>query len=70
MQWKCNAFDDLSNSGSCNNFDNLSDRTFVPNEIKYVHVKVFNDITRFNELKVLIKHILCGSKCRFDGKKI
>ena len=62
--------DDLSNSGSCNTFDNLSDRTFVPNEIKDVYVKVFNDITRFNELKILIKHILCDSKCRFDGKKI
>lgn len=32
-------------------------------KIKDVSAKIFNTITRLNETKVFIKHILCDFKC-------
>ena len=31
-----------------------------------INIKVFNIIRRINEAKVLIKHISCGCKCKFN----
>ena len=35
---------------------------------KSVNVKVFNMLTKISLVKTLIKHILCGCKCKFDSK--
>ena len=49
---------DKSN-GSCNVVDDLSTKICLPNETKDENVKVFNMITRINEVKTLVKHISC-----------
>ena len=41
----------------CRSFDDLSTKLFVLNETKNVNAKVFNIITKINEVKVLVKHI-------------
>ena len=63
-------------SGTCTTLDdpsaiifNLSDKLRVPNETKYINLKVINMVTGINELKSLVKHISCKYKCRFDVKK-
>ena len=33
------------------------------------NLSVFNIITIINETKILTKHILCGCKYKFDGRK-
>ena len=43
-------------NGSCN----------VVDEAKDVNVKVFNRITRVNEVKTLVEHISCDYKCKFN----
>lgn len=44
-------------SGSCNSFDDLYTKVYVPNETESGNVKVFNMITKINEAKTFIKHI-------------
>ena len=41
----------------------------VPNKTEDLNLSVFNMITGKNESKTFIKHILCGCKCKFDGRK-
>ena len=44
--------------GSCNTFNNLSNKECIPNKTEDLNLSVFNMITRINELKTL-KHISC-----------
>ena len=54
---------------SCNTINNLSNKVCVPNKTEDLNLKVFNMITRINELKTLTKHISCKCKCKFDETK-
>ena len=47
--------------------DFLSIKICVPSKTKDVNVKVFNMLTRINELKNLEKHILCDCECKFNS---
>ena len=40
---------------------------YVMSETKEVNVKVFNMITRINEIKILMKHISCNFKRIFNS---
>ena len=42
-------------------------RKYVPSKTKDLNVKVFNLITRKNEVKTLVKHISCDCKCKFNS---
>ena len=39
----------------------------VPSETKNINGKVFNMITRMNEVKTLVKQISCDCKCNFNS---
>ena len=54
-------------SGSCNCVDDLSIKTCVPSITKDVNVKVFNMITNRTEVTILVKHISCDFKCKFNS---
>ena len=55
--------------GSCNTLDNLCNRVFDSNEIEDLNFRVFNMVTKINELKTLAKYISCKCICKFDSKK-
>ena len=40
----------------------------VPNETNNANVKVYNMITRTNEVKTLVKHISYDCKCKFASR--
>ena len=54
-------------SGSCNFGGDLSTKICASNETKIVNAKVLNMITRIIEANLLIKHISCDCKCKFDS---
>ena len=56
---KCNGIRDAD--------DDFSVQKCVPNKTKNENVKVFNMITRINEVKALLKHISCDCKFTFDS---
>ena len=56
--------------GSCNTINDLSNKECVPNKIKDLNLSSFTMISGIIELKTLAKHISCGCKCKFDGKKM
>ena len=49
--------------GSCNAFNDLSNKVRVPNKTEDLNVCAFNMITGISELKTLTKHISCECKC-------
>ena len=49
--------------GSCNIIDESNVRVFVPYKVKYMNVKVFNLVSWVNEIRRLVQHELCESKC-------
>ena len=55
--------------GSCNTFNDLSNKVCVPNKTEDLNLSMSNMITGINELKALTKDISCKYKCNFDGKK-
>ena len=55
--------------GSCNTFNDLSNKVRVPNKTKALNLSMFNMITGLNESKTLTRHILYECKCKFDGRK-
>ena len=55
--------------GSCNTFNDLSNKVCIPNKTEDLNLSVFNIITGINKSKTLTKHISCECKCKFDGKK-
>ena len=56
-------------NGTCSTVEDLPAKIFVLNKTKAKHVEVFNMVTRINESKALLKHILCNCKCKFDSAK-
>ena len=54
-------------SRSCNAADDLSTKICIPSKTKDVNVKAFNTITRTNEAKIMVKHISCDYKCKFNS---
>ena len=55
--------------GSCNNFNDLSNKVCIPNKTKNLNLSVFNMITGINESKTSTKNISCECKCIFNGRK-
>ena len=55
--------------GSCNTLNDLSNELCVPNKLKDLNLIMFNMIKGINESKILIKHISCEWKRKFDGRK-
>ena len=53
-------------SGSCNAADDLSTILRIPGKTRDINIKVFNIIRSINGAKILIKHISCGCKCKFN----
>ena len=55
--------------GSCNAFNDLSNKTCVPSKAEDLNVSLFNIITGKNESKTLTKYISCKCKCKLNGRK-
>ena len=55
--------------GSCNTLNDLSNKVCVPNKAEDLNLSVFDMITGINESKMLTNYIICGCKCKFDGRK-
>ena len=45
----------------------MASKICVPDKRKSVNFKVFNMLTKINEAKKMIKHILCNCKCEFNS---
>ena len=54
-------------SGSCNNISNPYAKLCIPDVVKNLNVRVFNLISRTNEIRHIEWHKSCKCKCRFDG---
>ena len=54
-------------NGGYNADDDLSKKIYVLCNAKNINLKVFHMITRINEAKTLVKHILCDCKCKSDS---
>ena len=54
---------EVGSDGSCNIIDESNVRVFVPYKVKYMNVKVFNLVSWVNEIRLLVQHELCESKC-------
>ena len=55
--------------GSCNALNGLSNKVCVLNETHNLNLSVFNIIAGKNESEILTKHVSCGYKFEFDGRK-
>ena len=64
----------IVNLGRCdiiyNTIGNPDAPACVPNKVEIINVKLFNMITDINEVKTLIKHISCDSRCKMDGGNV
>ena len=54
-------------SGSCNNINDSYARLCVPDVFKNINVKVFNLISRTNEVRHIKWHETCKCRCRLDA---
>ena len=54
-------------SGSCNNINDLYAKWCVPDVIKNINIKVFNLMSRTNEMKHVPWQGTCTWKCRLDA---
>ena len=54
-------------SGCCNSGKDLSTKISVTSEKKDINLKAFNMIAIKNEAKLLVKHISCDCKCKFNS---
>ena len=54
---------------SCIILNDLSNKTCVANEKKYLNLSISNMITGINESKIWTKHISSECKCKLDGRK-
>ena len=54
-------------SGSCNNINDPYAKICVPDAVKDLNVKVFNLMSRTNEIRHIEWHETCKCKCRLDG---
>ena len=55
--------------GSCNTFNDLSNKVYVPNKTEDLNLSAFSMITGINESKTLTKQISCECKCKFDERQ-
>ena len=55
--------------GSCNTFNDLSNKVYVPKKAEDLNLGVFNMTTGINKSKISTKDISCECQCRFDRKK-
>ena len=55
--------------GRCNTVEDPFGRTYIPNEIEDVNLKVVNLIKGMNESKTPVNHISCECRCEVDGRK-
>ena len=53
-------------SSNCNNINNPYSKICVPDIIKNLNVKVFNQMSRTNETRFIEWHEKCKGKCRLD----
>ena len=54
-------------SGSCNNINDPYAELCVPDNVKNLNIKVFNLISRTNEIRYIKWHETCKCKCRLDA---
>ena len=54
-------------SGRCNNINDLYAKLCVPDVSKILNAKVFNLISRTNEMRHIERHEMCKCKCRLDA---
>ena len=55
--------------GSCNTFNDLFNKVYVPIETEDLNLSVLNMITGLNGSKTLTKYITSKCKCKFYGRK-
>ena len=48
----------------------LPNKVCIPNKTEHLNLSVFSMITGINESKLLLKHVSCEYKCKFDGRKV
>ena len=53
-------------SGNCNNINNPYAKICVPDDVKYLNVKVFNIMSRANGTRFIKWHETCKCVCRLD----
>ena len=53
-------------SGTCNDTNNFYAKLCVPDVVKSMNIKVFNQISRTNETRYVSWHATCKCKCRLD----
>ena len=56
-------------NGICNALHDIFGKIYVPNKTEHKNIRVFNMITRINELETLIKLVFFEFKYKFDGIK-
>ena len=54
-------------SGSCHNINDPFSQLFVPDVVKNMNIKVFNQMSRTNEAKYIGWHKTCKCKYRMDA---
>ena len=54
-------------SGSCYDINNFYAKLCVPDVVKNISIKVFNQISRTNETRYVSWHETCKCKCRLDA---
>ena len=54
-------------NGSCNNINDPYAKLCVPDAVKNINAKVFNLVSRTNEMRHIKWHETCGCKCRLDA---
>ena len=55
-------------SGSCNNINSPYAKICVPDVVKNLDVKVFNLMSRTNEMRHIEWHEMCKCECKFGAK--
>ena len=53
-------------SATCNDVNSFYAKLYVPDVVKNMNMKVFNQISRTNETKYVSWHQTCKCKCRLD----
>ena len=54
-------------SGSCNDINNFRAELCIPNVVKNMNIKVFNQISRTSETRYVSWHETCKCQCRLDA---
>ena len=54
-------------SGNCNDINNFRAELCIPNVVKNMNIKVFNQISRTSETRYVSWHETCKCQCRLDA---